>query len=82
MTPDSFPVMPKEALKVDQLIPGKVYQCRLSGLKMYIKKVTKGGTQTQNGMAGGTIETYGLYFNQVTGIYTPLLVEDYQLTDL
>lgn len=80
--PDIDTPTAKQPLEVSKLKSGDIYLCRLSGQKILVKEVTRGGTQTADGIAGGITEVLGMYFNAASGKYDWVAIEDFQMTEL
>jgi hypothetical protein len=71
-----------DGLKLTDLEANKVYRCRLSGQKIWMRCIPLKFTDTQQGRVVSESRLDGMYFNQVTGLYTLIEVSDYQLEKL
>jgi|GEM_PF-5154345 len=68
--------------KVQDLIVGCVYKCRLSGLTFLIEKIPLKWVETMQGKSVSQWEVAAMYFNPVTGSYNHITPVDDQLLEL
>lgn len=71
-----------DGLKLTDLKPNQIYKCRLTGLKIWMRQIPIRWTDTQQGKVISEYRLDGMYFNQVTGLYTFIEVSDHQLENL
>ena len=68
-------------LKISELTEGKIYICRLSGLKLLVKKIPLKVIETMTGSQVAEWKLSCMYFNPQTGSYQQVDPADYQLIE-
>jgi hypothetical protein len=69
-------------LKISELVEGKIYTCRLSGLKLLVRKVPLKWIDTFGGKAVSEWAISCLYFSPVNGTFMEMNPIDNQLVEI